>query len=699
MLLWGILLSSTAVFSTMPFVPAQDEGDRTTASEVVDRETLKKFVESARDHILSLADVNQWAAFAAEMREEGGDWRDGNMYLVILTPSGTVWRHGTDAKLEGIDVSDVMDDDGAAVVQKILTAGQMEGGGFVEYTWDDPSDPDDTNPKVCYVVQYASPLNQRDLLLVGGYYQDISEVSTDIGEFPDPPSVTAGDVVDRETLKAFVRGTIAWALEGFATFGLELNQLLDEARREGGPWKMGSTYLYALTEEGFVIMHAARPDQQGKIQIDREDRNGFKFVKALIDAANSGGGYVEYYWDDPLVIGDEDLGSAKIGYAELMPGSPVVVGSGFYKGNQMALDFAHFGNGNSFSSDVVLVNLAATPIQPLVYFYGKDGDLIDPESMVDVRGNLETTEFGALTLQSELPSRGEITISTNGMGDFTTGSVKVVTEGLDSPIGGVLRFDAPGVGVAGAGASQAVRDAIIPVRRQMGGIDTGAAFRNLSESELTLTCRLMMGGEMVEMQTVTLPANGQTAMFISELFEHDTSDFAGSLRCTAPAGEQEFTGVAAEMDANNRIFTTLPVIPLSGDVSSDGTATAPSPAGGVVVAGADATLGDDDYVLNSATITGDKLTVSVSYSGGCRTHVFTLVIAASFVEGSPVRLPAVLRHDGNGDTCEAFPTESRVFDLALVRSRYREVYGPGAGRVALQLEGAPENGLIYEFTE
>ena len=313
MLLWGILLSSTAVFSTMPFVPAQDEGDRTTASEVVDRETLKKFVESARDHILSLADVNQWAAFAAEMREEGGDWRDGNMYLVILTPSGTVWRHGTDAKLEGIDVSDVMDDDGAAVVQKILTAGQMEGGGFVEYTWDDPSDPDDTNPKVCYVVQYASPLNQRDLLLVGGYYQDISEVSTDIGEFPDPPAVTAGDVVDRETLKAFVRGTIAWALEGFATFGLELNQLLDEARREGGPWKMGSTYLYALTEEGFVIMHAARPDQQGQIQIDREDRNGFKFVKALIDAANSGGGYVEYYWDDPLVIGDEDLGSAKIG--------------------------------------------------------------------------------------------------------------------------------------------------------------------------------------------------------------------------------------------------------------------------------------------------------------------------------------------------------------------------------------------------
>ena len=132
-------------------------------------------------------------------------------------------------------------------------------------------------------------------------------------------------------------------------------------------------------------------------------------------------------------------------------------------------------------------------------------------------------------------------------------------------------------------------------------------------------------------------------------------------------------------------------------VRTGGMARAPSQAGRVVVAGADATLGDDDFVLNSATITGDTLTVSVSYSGGCKTHVFTLVIAASFVESTPVRLPVVLRHDANGDRCEAFPTESYTFDLALVRARYREVYGPGAGRVTLQLDGVPEDSLVYEF--
>ena len=41
----------------------------------------------------------------------------------------------------------------------------------------------------------------------------------------------------------------------------------------------------------------------------------------------------------------------------------------------------------------------------------------------------------------------------------------------------------------------------------------------------------------------------------------DTSDFVGSVRCTAP-GEAMFTGVAVELDAGNRIFTTLPVVPV-----------------------------------------------------------------------------------------------------------------------------------------
>ena len=142
--------------------------------------------------------------------------------------------------------------------------------------------------------------------------------------------------------------------------------------------------------------------------------------------------------------------------------------------------------------------------------------------------------------------------------------MKVLSDGA---IGGVLRFDLPGIGVAGVGASQPLKDVIFPVRRQEGGIDTGMAVRNLDESELSLTCRLMKEGTVLEEEEISLAAYGQQVRFIGEVFTGtDTPDFVGSVRCTAPE-EGMFTGLAVELDAGNGIFTTLPVVPVEERIS------------------------------------------------------------------------------------------------------------------------------------
>ena len=61
---------------------------------------------------------------------------------------------------------------------------------------------------------------------------------------------------------------------------------------------------------------------------------------------------------------------------------------------------------------------------------------------------------------------------------------------------------------------------------------------------------------------IPLAGNGQTAQFIHELFPQAVaSDFVGSVRCTA-SNEGRFTGLALEMDDDNRVFTTLPVVPV-----------------------------------------------------------------------------------------------------------------------------------------
>ena len=223
-----------------------------------------------------------------------------------------------------------------------------------------------------------------------------------------------------------------------------------------------------------------------------------------------------------------------------------------------ALDFAHFANGAGIISDLVFVNVAPHPIRPVLYFYDKEGHPMDPESVVDLTEDLEVTGDGGLSIQTEMEPLGELTVSTHGRGELVSGSVAVAANGT---IGGVLRFDLPDIGVAGVGASPPVRDALFPARRQAGGIRTAAALHNLGEEAITVSCRLMSGGMVLEAVEIDLEANGQEARYIEEMFTAtDTSDFVGSVRCTAPG---LFTGIAVELDEGNRIFTTLPVVPVA----------------------------------------------------------------------------------------------------------------------------------------
>ena len=90
-----------------------------------------------------------------------------------------------------------------------------------------------------------------------------------------------------------------------------------------------------------------------------------------------------------------------------------------------------------------------------------------------------------------------------------SGSVRVVA---DEPIGGVLRFDIPGIGVAGVGVSPPLRDVLFPVRRQEGGINTGVAIHNLGEEAMGVTCELMQRGRRT--RRCEYPSSGQRAVVL-----------------------------------------------------------------------------------------------------------------------------------------------------------------------------------------
>ena len=212
-----------------------------------------------------------------------------------------------------------------------------------------------------------------------------------------------------------------------------------------------------------------------------------------------------------------------------------------------ALDFAHFANGEGITSDLVFVNVetqpsgpaptpfqvAIPPIRPALYFYDKEGNPIAAESVVEITGDLEVRADGGLSVRTEMEPLGELTISTHGQGEVVSGSVRVVSNG---PIGGVLRFDLPGIGVAGVGASQPVRDALFPARRE-GDLSTAAAIRNLGEEAMEVSCQLMRRGTVLEEVEIPLEANGQEARYIEELFpRHGYLLFRGGGTLHRPRG-------------------------------------------------------------------------------------------------------------------------------------------------------------------
>ncbi len=143
--------------------------------------------------------------------------------------------------------------------------------------------------------------------------------------------ITAGDVVDRETLKAFVLAAKARADYGTPNLAVHLSTLKEFRTQER--WKQGSIYLFVATNEGLIVMHGADPDLEGQNLYDLEDPNGVKIIQELIAAAAEGGGYVEYLWPDPAIAGD--TGSPKVSYA--IPyaalGQDFVLGAGFYPGS------------------------------------------------------------------------------------------------------------------------------------------------------------------------------------------------------------------------------------------------------------------------------------------------------------------------------------------------------------------------------
>ncbi|MEN6617718.1 MAG: cache domain-containing protein [Syntrophorhabdus sp.] len=87
-----------------------------------------------------------------------------------------------------------------------------------------------------------------------------------------------------------------------------------------------SGYFYVYDSKCVNIAHAMQKDLEGKNLYDFKDAKGKFVIRALLEAAKKGGGFVDFYWVKPGTQKE----APKLGYVEPIPGTDYFIGTGVY---------------------------------------------------------------------------------------------------------------------------------------------------------------------------------------------------------------------------------------------------------------------------------------------------------------------------------------------------------------------------------
>ena len=283
------------------------------------------------------------------IRQEGSVYRSGSTYLIQLRFDGRVFVHAKDMSLSGrqlrpaiygaildaLGIDPAALTDPAAAQTALVDAAAGDGGPF-----DVPGIPGASGHAAVYVsAKFGSPV----VLLAGFDLNESHLVEEDIVHIE--PAVTARDVVDRASLKAFVTQAGEFFLALAQQQNGDILKAKNALRDPNGPWRHGPVYVGVTNRAtNLILFHGAFPDRFELRQagISRDIATGEVIFDQLIAAAESSpeGGFWEYYFDNPADDNDS-VEVPKVGFARIFTGSfrrrdgtefPIsfVINSGFY---------------------------------------------------------------------------------------------------------------------------------------------------------------------------------------------------------------------------------------------------------------------------------------------------------------------------------------------------------------------------------
>ena len=367
----GYALAQTQVACPLPPDTSPPAAPAVTAAQVEDGSaSLMDFVVAARDQysaltqeITTLAEVSH---FGCLIRREGSHYRSGSTYLVSLRADGRIILHAKTMTLSGrllnprilaailsslgverTVLADMASGDpavrGAALRTALQTLVRRPDASF-DAAAAGPGGQSGIPGASGHAAVYTSANLGIPIIVVAGFDVDESHLATETIDFGDP-EITAADVVDRETLRAFVNQAGAFYIASAQEQNGDHLRTKNAMRDPNGPWIHGNVYVNIVDRISNVILfHGAFPNrlELRPPGITRDNVTGELVYDQLVAAATSSpeGGFWEYHFDDPTDDRD-DAGVPKVGFARVFTGEfqradgadfpiDIIVASGFY---------------------------------------------------------------------------------------------------------------------------------------------------------------------------------------------------------------------------------------------------------------------------------------------------------------------------------------------------------------------------------
>ena len=189
--------------------------------------------------------------------------------------------------------------------------------------------------------------------------------------------------------------------------------------------------------------------------------------------------------------------------------------------NETMVVFPHFADGGGWVTQVILINPTDKTISGMVHFFDQGSATVAASPVTVTVAGQSNTAFSYA-----IPARSSRRLRTSGLGsNIQVGSVRVIPEASDSTPAGVaiFSFKNNGVTVSEAGVpatapAQAVR-LYAEASADTVQIQTGIAIANTSDTSANATLELtnLNGGSIGSAATITVPSNGQVAVFLNQV--------------------------------------------------------------------------------------------------------------------------------------------------------------------------------------